>query len=74
VNPEHLEVVTCRENVLRGNGHAAVNARKTHCNRGHELTGSNLLIDVGTRKRRCRECRNRDRRVQAARRRQAAAR
>lgn len=35
VNPEHLEPVTCRENILRGDGLAANHARKTHCIRGH---------------------------------------
>src|SRR5512144_125133 len=31
VNPAHLEVVTIRENTLRGFGPSANNARKTHC-------------------------------------------
>jgi hypothetical protein len=31
----HLELVTHRENVLRGNGPTAINARKTGCLRGH---------------------------------------
>jgi hypothetical protein len=35
VNPQHLEVVDNRTNVLRGTGFAAVNALKTHCPRGH---------------------------------------
>jgi hypothetical protein len=42
VNPEHLEPVTQGENVLRGVGFAAVNARKTHCIHGHPLEGDNL--------------------------------
>ena len=42
VNPAHLEVVTGRENTLRGNGPAGRNARKTHCPRGHALTGENV--------------------------------
>lgn len=42
VNPEHLEVVTCRENVLRGNAPAASQARQTHCFNGHPLSGDNL--------------------------------
>ena len=37
VNPWHLESVTHRENVLRGNTVAAENAKKTHCRNGHEL-------------------------------------
>lgn len=43
VNPEHLEPVTRRENVLRGVGLAALNAAKTHCVNGHLLSGDNLL-------------------------------
>ena len=33
--PDHLEPVTNRVNVLRGEGLAAANARKTHCPKGH---------------------------------------
>lgn len=36
VNPDHLEPVTQRENIMRGVGYSARNARKTHCPRGHE--------------------------------------
>lgn len=42
VNPDHLEPVTIRENILRGAGRCANNARKTHCQAGHPLSGSNL--------------------------------
>ena len=38
VNPAHLEPVTHRENVLRGTGPTAENAKKTTCVRGHDLT------------------------------------
>jgi hypothetical protein len=44
VNPEHLEPVTQRINVLRGESGPAHNARKTHCKRGHELTPDNVAI------------------------------
>jgi hypothetical protein len=37
VNPDHLEQVTVRENILRGEGLAARNSRKTHCINGHSL-------------------------------------
>lgn len=37
VNPAHLEAVTGAENIMRGNGACARNARKTHCKRGHLL-------------------------------------
>lgn len=41
VNPAHLEVVTQRENVLRGSSLAAKRAQQTHCRRGHEFTPEN---------------------------------
>lgn len=40
-NVNHLEVVTTKENVLRGVGPTAQNARKTHCYRGHPFTPEN---------------------------------
>ena len=43
VNPDHLEPVTIKENVLRGMGITAINARKTHCKNGHALIGTNLI-------------------------------
>lgn len=39
VNPSHLEVVTNRENILRGESPPAKRARQKRCHRGHELTG-----------------------------------
>ena len=43
-NPAHLEPVTQAENILRGEGHAAVNAAKTHCPAGHPYDGDNLYV------------------------------
>lgn len=43
VNPDHLEPVTTKENVLRGNGACARNARKTHCKNGHALVPGNIV-------------------------------
>ena len=56
VNPAHLEPVTTRENVLRGNGPAAQHARKTHCVNGHPYDESNTYYEKGGRWRRCRAC------------------
>ncbi len=56
VNPSHLEVVTARENVLRGNTIVRKNYEKTHCIRGHELIGKNLANGYRS-KRVCVECR-----------------
>lgn len=44
VNPLHLEAVTQQENVRRGISPPARAAAKTHCKRGHELSGDNLRI------------------------------
>lgn len=44
-NPAHLEAVTNRENILRGEGAFAINARKLVCDRaGHPLIEGNLYI------------------------------
>lgn len=56
VNPLHLEPVTRRENVLRGEGPCAANARKTHCYVGHKFTAENTRIGRSGRERACREC------------------
>jgi hypothetical protein len=58
VNPAHLEPVTNRENLLRGETAAARNASRTHCPQGHPYEGANLYIDPKGR-RGCRTCRNR---------------
>lgn len=55
VNPSHLEAVTQRENLLRGNTIAAHNANRTHCNEGHEFTPENTYMKAGFRA--CKECR-----------------
>lgn len=57
VNPEHLEIVNRRENTLRSSNFAAVNARKTHCIRGHEFTSKNTIV-LANRGRSCRTCQN----------------
>ena len=58
-NPAHLEPVTCRENLLRGNTLQAANAAKTHCPYGHPYAGENLRVrrlKSGGLGRSCREC------------------
>lgn len=56
VNPEHLEQVPIGENILRGNGCFAQNARKTHCSNGHEFT-TKKAVTTKRGYRRCRACR-----------------
>jgi hypothetical protein len=56
VNPAHLQPVSNRDNVLRGIGLSAQNARKTKCPKGHPLSGKNLYVDPSGR-RQCRACR-----------------
>lgn len=54
-NPDHLEVVTCRVNLLRGDTFQAANVAKTHCPRNHEYTPENTYITTrGGRS--CRAC------------------
>lgn len=54
VNPDHLEAVTIRENLKRGEKPIPWNSKKTHCKRGHALIGENLRISNGARQ--CRTC------------------
>lgn len=59
VNPDHLEPVTPQVNRLRGVGVSAINAKKTHCPRGHALAGTNLERSKALRGLRiCRLCRH----------------
>ena len=59
VNPDHLEAVTMRENVIRGTGPSAVNAAKTHCMYGHPFDEANTYLRRDGRGRQCRACRSR---------------
>ena len=55
VNPAHLEAVTQRENLLRGDTVTAANAAKTHCPQGHAYDEANTMAQTdGGRK--CRQC------------------
>ncbi len=57
VSPFHLEAVTQKENILRGEGLTAQNARKTHCLNGHEFTPENTYYAPGRpNERGCRTC------------------
>lgn len=59
VNPFHIEIVSNKENILRGSGPTAKNAVKTHCVHGHLLSGVNLAIEKGEHgntRRRCKTC------------------
>lgn len=59
VNPEHLEQVTLKENILRGIGAGAMCARQTHCKHGHAFTPENTMLQSRLRgtKKRCKTCR-----------------
>lgn len=56
VNPDHLELVTPRENQLRGHGtFAAINSVKTHCPAGHPYDEKNTHYNYDG-SRTCRKC------------------
>lgn len=62
VNPDHLEVVSSTENILRGNWMSGINVRKKECKHGHPFSIENTIF----RKREnskywrvCRECKSR---------------
>jgi hypothetical protein len=57
VNPDHLEPVTVGENNRRGFGASGINARKTHCVRGHDLTDPGNIYTPPGGGRECRACR-----------------
>ena len=55
VYPGHIDIVTRRTNLLRGNGVSGRNARKTHCPQGHayDFLNTHICTDGS---RRCRAC------------------
>lgn len=65
VNPAHLEALSYADHRAADfpNGPINGNVKKTHCLRGHELSGRNLIMEPSRRaksgfSRRCRECQN----------------
>jgi hypothetical protein len=72
VNPAHLEQVTQRENVHRGDSPGARAVRTGRCHRGHVLAGENLIARRdGTRD--CKACRREAQRARRAARRAVVA-
>ena len=57
VNPEHLEPVTHKINIQRGNPTGVANLRKTHCPKGHPYDLFNTYTDKRG-KRSCSQCRH----------------
>lgn len=61
-NPDHLEPVTCRENLLRGDTLAAAGSKKSHCPQGHAYDEANTYVSpLGLRS--CRACKRERNRV-----------
>lgn len=56
VNPDHLEEVTKKENIMRGIGIGVRNKAKTHCPQGHEYTPENTRISPANGGRCCNKC------------------
>lgn len=58
VNPQHLDLVTPRENVMRGMSPSAVIRRQGICKHGHKLVGHNVYVPPSKpQHRQCRTCR-----------------
>lgn len=55
VNPAHLEAVTSRTNILRGEGVSANYAKRQHCVNGHPLNGDNIRLKTDG-SRLCKQC------------------
>lgn len=58
INPFHLEAVSPRENIRRGNNHVAKKMASTHCKNGHELNKENCVAWCFPKKRLCKICIN----------------
>jgi len=57
INPHHLEIVTSKENTLRGTSASARNATKTHCKHGHAFNPDNTWVEkAASAKRHCLAC------------------
>lgn len=73
VRPDHLELMTHRENIFKSNSPVALNHRKTECKYGHAFDKENTIWrdgEYGFPIRSCRICERRRWRETAARRRQ----
>lgn len=58
VNPAHMDLVTNRENVLRGMSPSAVIRRQGVCKRGHQMVGHNVYVPPSKpQHQQCRTCR-----------------
>lgn len=70
VNPDHLRVVTARENSRASFGPTGINAAKVKCKNGHVFTSDNT-VPLPNGRRECRTCKRRRQRDWAAARRAA---
>lgn len=65
VNPDHLEVVTLKENIARSFAPSAIAARENICQRGHVLDDANVYMRNSGR-RLCRTCNQMRRKLRTA--------
>lgn len=62
INPSHMEAVTLRQNILRGQSPSALNAVRTHCANGHKFNKENTGWErrkTSRTARYCKTCRHR---------------
>lgn len=65
INPDHLELVTQKENVSRGNT-GQYQRDKTHCPQWHAYDEENTTWKKGRRHRQCRQCGRERQRIEYA--------
>jgi hypothetical protein len=61
INPDHLEAVTARINILRSDAPGAKAVRTGFCKRGHPFSGDNVYVRPSSGTRRCKKCHALDR-------------
>lgn len=57
VNPDHLEPVSQRTNLMRGESPSAIAAVATHCPQGHPYDATNTYVNPTSGHRSCKDCR-----------------
>lgn len=58
INPEHLDPVTIKENILRGREARFGSRADTECGNGHKYKNNSFYVRTDNGSKRCRQCEN----------------